>query len=150
MENPMGARSSEVRTGWKMLTSPHHSFQKTYDLLSWESYSELTLFPTSPNFNSSLCCWDFPSPFPTGENRGQENGEKPIRPFVKLSMGIIQMELSKQLSELSEKASSYIKVRMKAGSKEICNKFLLSQTINFHTKLHNTFSIIFPITKSCP
>lgn len=74
-----------------MLTSPHHSFKKAHDLLSRESYSELTLFPTSPSFNSSLCCWDFPPPFPTGANGGEENGEKPIRPFVKLSMEIIQM-----------------------------------------------------------
>lgn len=49
-----------------------------------------------------------------------------------------------------QNASSYIKVGMKAGSKEICNEFLLSQTINFHTKLHNIFSVIFPLTKSCP
>lgn len=36
-------------------------------------------------------------------------------------------------------ASSYIKVRMKGGSKKISNKFLLSQTMYFHTKLHNIF-----------
>ena len=126
----MGARSSEVRTGWKMLTSPPPFFSKDLRSFKLRKLFRINTFSYKSQFQFFTVLLRFP--------------------FVKLSMGIIQMELSKQLSELSEKASSYIKVRMKAGSKEICNKFLLSQTINFHTKLHNTFSIIFPITKSCP
>lgn len=130
MEN---ARSAEVTALWRMLTSPQNSLQKAEDLISEESLAKFTLFPkTSHNFRFHHAVESSLLPFPRVNEKEGKMGKSTCVPLQNFPWK------SLKCSSLScQNASSYIKVGMKAGSKEICNKFLLSQTINFHTKLHN-------------
>lgn len=143
----MGTRSSEVKTGWKMLTSPYHSLQKADDLINEESFAEFILSPITSNFKSSPCCWDFLS---WGWMRRKEKWGKIYMSLCKTFHGNHSSVTVKMALWPARKPPHISKWEWKQVGKEICNKFLLSQTINFHTKLHNIFCIIFPITKSCP
>lgn len=133
----MDTRSTEVTALWRMLTSPQHSLQKSEGLIREDSITKFTLFPkTSQNFRFHHAVENSLLLFPrVNEEEGKMRKSTciPLQNFPWKSL-----KCSCQSGSPScQNASSCIEVRMKAGSKEIYNKFLLSQTINFCTKLHN-------------